>query len=290
MRYVLIALAIGVAPQASAQDAPNISGFRIGMSVEEARGIAPGLFRRDHASLSLFEVTQRSHSFGGVAFPLSLVFVNGALDYAGGGSTLYLPRVETCLERHQALVEALESTIGPLPDAEQESRANDLVPLRTAGGSYTRRYGSDTSMSAVATANTPISLDVRVRASRQRDGLWQCSTDYGMSAAVPIPSGLPESGIEGFSWLARPTGSDIVQHYPRRAMEVGRPGHVVLVCAVRENGSLSCHVGHENPLGWGFGEAALRLTELFRMAPQTMSGASTAGATITVPIRFQAND
>lgn len=41
MRRLLLALALVFAPQALAQQNPNLAGFRIGMSVDEARALAP---------------------------------------------------------------------------------------------------------------------------------------------------------------------------------------------------------------------------------------------------------
>jgi TonB family protein len=288
VRYVLFALTLMLASQASAQDAPNVSGFRLGMSVEEARSIAPNLFRRNVATRPLFNVTEHSHSFGRVAFPLSLVFVDGALDYAGGDSTLFLPNSEICLSRHQSLVEALESMVGPLSDeGPAGSGVSDLAPFRTSGGSNIRRYSTGETVSAIATASAPLAVDVRTLSSHQRDGLWQCSTTYSVSAGVPIPPDLPLSTIENWQWVAMPTGADFARYYPARAVDVKRPGDVTLICNVATDGALACNVGIENPVGWEFGEAALLLSRSFRMAPQTADGTPTAGATIRTTIRFR---
>jgi hypothetical protein len=293
MRYFLVAFALLLAPQASAQDAPNIAGFRLGMGVEEARAVAPDLFRRNVENRPSFNVTRHSHFFGDVAFPLSLIFLNGALDFAGGDSTLHLPHVETCFDRHRALVEAIESTVGPLRDSETERRPNtrvrDIEPVRTDAGSYIHRYTSDVGMGAIATKSAPVSVEVRVWALQQRDGLWQCSTTYAMSASAPAPADLPQSTIENWLWITRPTGADFARYYPERALEVRRPGEIIMICVVAEDGALTCAVGHENPSGWGFGQAGLRLAQHFRMALHTMDGAPTAGATVRIPIRFYVN-
>lgn len=290
MRCVLIALALAIAPQASAQDAPNISGFRLGMSVEEARGVAPDLFRLDTENRPLFRVTQHSHTFGAVRLPLSLVFADGVLDYAGGSTFIDLPSGEACLERLQTVVDELEATVGPLPDSEAVTNANsrvrDLEPARTDGGSYIRRYVSDTGMGAEATASAPVNAEVRASAWQQTEQ-WQCSITYGMSASAPIPADLPQSSIENWEWIMRPEARDFARYYPTRAMEVSRPGHVILICTVAADGTVTCSAGYENPTGWGFGEAALRIARHFRIAPQTTDGTPTAGATIRVPIRFQ---
>ncbi|MGE0742695.1 MAG: hypothetical protein AB7O98_15250 [Hyphomonadaceae bacterium] len=288
MRYIVIAFVLLVAPRASAQQtlAPNISGFRLGMSVDEARDVAPRLFRRGERR-TLFRVTQHSHRFGNTAFPLSLIFSNGVLDYVGGDSTLVIP-LDMCLNRHQTLVEALESTLGPLRDAEAAERVDGELPAtQTAGGSYIRRYSTSAGVVAIATATTPIDVEVRTQISNDRDGFWECETTYGISASAPAPLDLPVSTIESARLLAPPTSVDIERAYPSLAAEVRRPGKVTLICAVAEGGALVCNVGHENPAGWGFGEAAIAVSSRLRMEPQTSDGTATAGATIRLDLRFQ---
>lgn len=291
MRLILFILALSFASHASAQNPPTIAGFHLGMSVQEARAVAPGPFRRDMDQLSLFSVTQRSQFFGDVAFPLHLIFVNGVLDYAGGASALFLPSSEMCLSRHQALVENLEITIGPIAGAQSERGANDrmcdLEPVHTSGGSYIHRYSVDERVGAVATMSGPFEVEVRASASQGRDGLWHCSTMYSFSSSAPMPESLPQSTIENWAWATRPPSMDFVRSYPSRALEVGRPGDVTLICSVVADGAVNCTVGHESPVGWGFGEAALRISHAYRIASHTADGLPTAGATVRVPIRFR---
>lgn len=196
MRHIVIALVLAVAPQASAQNVPNISGFHLGMTAEEARNVAPNLFRDDMENRPFFNVTQY-HNFGSVRLPLSLVFANGVLDYVGGSMFVDQPSGEACLDRLQMVVDELESTVGPLPDSETQrsanSRVRNLDPVRTDGGSYIHRYAADTGMGAEATVAGPVSVEARAWAAPHgQDQQWNCHITYGMSAPAPVPTDLPQ--------------------------------------------------------------------------------------------------
>jgi protein TonB len=65
-------------------------------------------------------------------------------------------------------------------------------------------------------------------------------------------------------------------------------GDVVMSCKVGESLRLeSCKVISETPVHVGFGDAALKLAPLFMIKPQTRTGESTVGASVTVPVKFR---
>jgi protein TonB len=89
-------------------------------------------------------------------------------------------------------------------------------------------------------------------------------------------------------WLRRPTGDDMAQYYPERAQRMGVSGHASITCTVNTNGTVSdCSVSSESPADQEFGSAALKLSKLFKMRPQTRDGAPVGGAKVTIPIGFQ---
>ena len=105
-------------------------------------------------------------------------------------------------------------------------------------------------------------------------------------AVDPPPAPPTPSVITNPSWLERPNARDFARYYPERALERGQEGRVSLACIVGADGRIACTVTSEDPQGWGFGEAALRISRHFRMAPATRDGVPTSGGRVNVPIRF----
>jgi protein TonB len=80
----------------------------------------------------------------------------------------------------------------------------------------------------------------------------------------------------------------MAQYYPDRAQRLGVGGSATLNCTVTAQGTLTeCSVGSEDPSDQGFGTAALKMTRLFKMRPQTRDGQPVGGAKINIPLRFQ---
>lgn len=71
-------------------------------------------------------------------------------------------------------------------------------------------------------------------------------------------------------WTRRPRGLE--RFYPGRARTAGIEGEVVLNCLVSTQGALDCDVARETPPGWGFGEAAQRISREHRMSPAMRDG------------------
>ena len=104
----------------------------------------------------------------------------------------------------------------------------------------------------------------------------------------PAPPAPPAPAvITNPQWIERPNGRDFAREYPERALERERSGRVVLDCVVGSSGRISCSVASEDPSGWGFGDAAIRISRRFRMSPQTVNGEPTEGGRVRVPITFQ---
>jgi protein TonB len=97
-------------------------------------------------------------------------------------------------------------------------------------------------------------------------------------AASPVAAAA--AGFPGYDQI--PTSEDMAKLYPEKALDVGKEGGATLQCVVTKARALTnCTVASETPEGYGFGEAALKLSKLFRMK----SGAK-PGSHITLPIQF----
>jgi periplasmic protein TonB len=108
------------------------------------------------------------------------------------------------------------------------------------------------------------------------------------SATAPDPEPAPPAPVlTGIRWLQQPDGDDYTDLYPSRAEQREMEGRVVIDCTVAADGRIACTVASEDPPGWGFGEATLRVSRRFRVAPQTADGTPTAGGTFRKTIRWQ---
>jgi len=105
-------------------------------------------------------------------------------------------------------------------------------------------------------------------------------------AVDPPPAPPTPAVLTGVRWLQQPNGNDYARYFPSRALERGQEGSVTVDCLVDGNGRISCTVVNEDPPGWGFGEATLRIARQFQVAPQTADGRATSGGRIRRTIRW----
>jgi protein TonB len=104
---------------------------------------------------------------------------------------------------------------------------------------------------------------------------------------APPPEPPRPSVISNPDWQRRPTGEDMARYYPDRAQRMEVEGSASLTCKVTARGTLEgCSVTGENPGDMGFGDAALKMSRLFKMRPMSRDGQPVDGGTVRIPIRF----
>jgi TonB family protein len=121
---------------------------------------------------------------------------------------------------------------------------------------------------------------------------------FGLTAFTTVEARTPLAGTETPNadsaritrpdWKSKPSGEDMARYFPERAQRQGVEGRATIACSVEIDGALSrCEIVSENPAGYGFGEAALKISGAFRMKPQTLDGIPVAGGEVNIPIVFK---
>jgi protein TonB len=108
--------------------------------------------------------------------------------------------------------------------------------------------------------------------------------------AIDSPSAEELSAAElvmGVQFIEQPDGRDYARWYPDAAMNNGVEGRVTMDCLIKADGYLRCAIANDEPAGAGFGDAALQISTIFRVPPETAEGVATAGRRIRRTIVFR---
>lgn len=106
-------------------------------------------------------------------------------------------------------------------------------------------------------------------------------------AVAPPPAPPNLQRLSNVVWAALPDAEDYIRYYPPRAWEENVGGQVTLDCIVNADGRLSCAITAEEPTGYGFGEATLRVARHIRVALETADGQPTPGSRVGRTVRWR---
>ncbi len=217
--------------------------------------VSPSRSAREVGVTSLIEAQTRNITFAlsvdrqGQAGSLTLVDADGALD-----RTVFLA---------QAFV--LESQFPPATVEQGQSyRARTTVQIDPTNGP---------ALDDQPAASPTVRIVVAVGEGRSGsgDGL------QGGDLAGPTPIWEETFAFQDFSRV-----------YPRRAYRRRQNGSAELSCVILDTRRLACDVMSETPAGWGFGQAALDLTEEMLAGPALRDGSPAPGFRFTAPFEFRA--
>lgn len=122
----------------------------------------------------------------------------------------------------------------------------------------------------------------------------QSASDVGMRLS-PVPlillsvlliAAAPAPVVVEPSWKTKPTGDDVNRFYPEAAMRAGVGGKVKVRCTITVEGALTnCQAIEEDPPGYGFGEAGVKLMSRVEFHPKTVDGKPVESEK-TIPLSF----
>jgi outer membrane biosynthesis protein TonB len=88
--------------------------------------------------------------------------------------------------------------------------------------------------------------------------------------------------------LRVPSAEEFNRLYPPAAARAGIGGKAQVVCVVEASGALrDCKLKSEEPAGYGFGEAGVKLASSMLVQVKASNGASFVGTNLSIPIGFR---
>lgn len=113
------------------------------------------------------------------------------------------------------------------------------------------------------------------------------------SLAPPLPArpGAFTGSVTGLDLIARPTFlASPTRAQLKAAQPAGKSGRVVVECTVAADTNVKdCRLTEESPLGAGLGEAALKLTPLFRVSPMLDKDGKAQEAAVRLAFNFDSD-
>jgi protein TonB len=221
---------------------------------------------------------------------------------AGTGLTLALHAAALCLlflyrpafpaeDRAESPLQVLLEPVPPPVEVRvttppTRSRAAAPAPthraLRPGGGGKSEAL--DLTPTPLPTFSVPVSVPVPTAGtgSGQGDGSGSGS-DTGAGDGAGASGG---GSVRDADWIVKPEDK-MPKFNPWRARAKGVSGDVLLHCQVAPDSTArNCRIVHESPGGYGFGEAALKVSRYFRLSPPMVNGAPRYEIWVPIPIAW----
>ena len=90
------------------------------------------------------------------------------------------------------------------------------------------------------------------------------------------------ASISNADFLRQPDNDDMQEYYPDRALRMNQGGSATVQCTVTKSGALTgCSILSETPADFGFGQATLSVTHIWKIRPMSVDGQPTEGGIFT---------
>jgi TonB family protein len=221
------------------------------------------------------------------------LYARALLDALRAPARPHVPALTFTSTRRIFVMHRLKAVLSPAPAAGRRSRLAVLglgvaVAAVAATGSVAlaaRREPIVTPRPAVApvAASSPVVTAEPAARPDPSVAPTPAAAASDVREAAPEPVAAPQTRtITNPSWTQAPMPS-----YPAAALEQGSfGGQVDLSCTVEANGGVSgCTILAEDPVGAGYGSAALQAAAAARLSPRSVEGAA-VGGTVRFSIRF----
>jgi len=108
-----------------------------------------------------------------------------------------------------------------------------------------------------------------------------------MAAATPALAQSPQQKIVEPQIERAASADELSRYFPDKALRADTAGTVVLKCQVKLNHTLeNCEVISESPVGFGFGDAAIKVAANLRVSPRVVDGVAQDASLFSTRINF----
>ncbi len=186
-----------------------------------------------------------------------------------------------------AAVQSVQNSRFPAPEPNDRGsyRGRYEVHFDRAGETGDAAASADDAGADEDALGTSAALDAARTRTASNDAAAGISSERLEAARAAVAGRNTQRGAP--VWVRQPSADDFERLYPSRARSVSQQGQVTLACVINGEQRLECEVVSETPAGWGFGRAALGLSQRLIARPLLADGSPAEGAAFELPFDFR---
>jgi TonB family protein len=137
------------------------------------------------------------------------------------------------------------------------------------------------------TAGLQANLTAPALSTEEVSGATSSSSTASVSSDPPVRIVVPAT-IPDPKWVRMPRAEDVARYYPAAAKGNRSAGKATINCTVSRAGVMyNCWIVSEDPVGMGFGAAALKLARYYVASPKTVGGATVEDNFVRIAVAFK---